>query len=162
MFEHYYREYIDVKIAEQYYLLYIHHSKRRLLFINAICLIMSFTGVATWVSESFHPYVAGLIILVSQIISVLQPLYPYADRVYAANCIFNELSALSVEAEQTVQRYLFDLIKESDIPDELLSFQNRFSSIESKFAASDLFPPKKGLHKKAEKATQQYLKIHFE
>ena len=162
MFERYYREYVDVKIAEQYYLFYIHHSKRRLLLINAVCLIMSFTGVATWVSDFFNPYIAGLIILISQIISVLQPLYPYADRVYAANCIFNELHPLVLDTEQTIQNYLFDSIDESALPEKLFSLQNRFSSIEPKFAAADLFPQKRGLHKKAQKATQQYLKIHYE
>lgn len=162
MYKTYWREFVDALVAEQYYLLYIHHSKRRLMVINAICLIMSFTGVATWVSNIFDPRISSLIILVSQIISVLQPLYPYADRVHAANCILDELRPLTLEAEQIIQGYLFDLKKECDLFDELVSFQNRFSSIQPKFASSDLFPPKKGLHKRAEKATTQYLRIHFE
>lgn len=161
IYEAYWRKFIDIKIAEQYFSLYANHSQRRLWFINGLCMVVSFTGVASWISSYLTPFWSAFIVLVSQIVSVLQPLYPYSQRLYAAQCIHREYANLALTAEQTLNGYLYGEIKEKELLSKLEHVQTESHDIESRFCSVNLFPPKKRLHKKSEHKTMQYLTVHF-
>lgn len=162
IYEVYWRNFVDIKIAEQYFSLYASHSKCRILMIDALCMIFSFTGIISLVNNYCPTVWSSLIILSSQIVSVLQPLYPYSQRLYAAQCIYREYSNLALIAEQTVNGYLYGNIEESDLLPALEHAQSESNDIESRFCSVDLFPKKNRLHKAAEKSVMQYLTVHFD
>ena len=161
IYEVYWRNFVDIKIAEQYFSLYASHSKHRIWVIDAICMIFSFTGIISLANNYCPKALASLIIIGSQIVSVLQPLYPYSQRLYAAQCIYKEYAALALSAEQTVNGYLYGNIKDDDLLPALERAQLESNNIENKFCSVDLFPKKNRLHKEAEKAVIQYLTVHF-
>lgn len=161
IFESYWRNFVDIKIAEQYFTLYAKHSKHRLMIIDALCMIFSLTGVISLINSYCSPFLSTVIILGSQIISVLQPLYPYSQRLYASQCIYREYAALALTAEQTVNGYLYGDVKEDELLPALKKAQRESLDIETKFCSVDLFSQKKRLHKASEKAVMQYLTVHF-
>ena len=161
LYESYWRIFVDIKIAEQYFSLYADHSQKRLWFINALCMIFSFTGVISWISSTLPPSWSVIIVLGSQVISVLQPLYPYSQRLYASQCIHREYANLSLSAEQTLNGYLYGAIEDTQLLSALEDAQNLSFDIENKFCSVNLFPQKKHLHKKAEERVMQYLNVHF-
>lgn len=161
MVEKYWRLFVDIKIAEDYYRQYLCSSARCTKIINGVGMIVSFTGAVSFVSEFFPPLPSACIVVIAQIVTALQPYYPFGERVYAARCIHKELSDLALTAEQTMNRYLFADFLEKDFPAAYESLQQQFSIAESTFATADLFPQNNRFHKKAEKNVTQYLKIHF-
>lgn len=80
----YWTSFVDAKIAEEYYFLYIHHSRVFLWGINVICMATSFTGVVALITSYLPNLASSIIILVPQLISLFQPFYPFGDRLYAA------------------------------------------------------------------------------
>lgn len=161
IFEAYWRNFVDIKIAEQYFSLYASHSQHRLWVINALCMIFSFTGVASWESSYCPPVLSALIILSSQVVSVLQPLYPYSQRLYAAQCIYKEYTNLALLSEQTVNGYLYGDIKDDNLLTLLEYAQQESNDIDNRFCSVNLFPKNARIHKAAEKSVSQYLTVHF-
>ena len=159
-YELYWSKFVDLKIATYYYAQYIHHSNHRVIAINATCMIVSFTSVIAFVSSLLPPLWSGLILLASQVVSVLQPLYPYSNRLYASKCIYLELSSLERTAEAALNSYLCGAELENSLNTVWEQLRD-FSTIEEKFASPDLFPAKLRLHHKAERETQKYIDIHY-
>lgn len=159
--EAYWRKFVDIKIAEQYFSQYANHSQHRLWIINGLCMVFSFTGVISWITSYLTPFWSATIVLVSQIVSVLQPLYPYSQRLYAAQCIHKEYSNLALSAEQKLNGYLYGDVKDADLLPALESLQNESHDIEGKFCSVTLFPQNMGLHNKAQTDTMRYLTNHF-
>lgn len=162
MLDRYWYIFLDIKIAEEYYFQYIHHSKHRIFALNSLAILIACSGVVAWITEYLSPLSASIVLLVAQIISVLQPLYPYGDRAYAATCIYNQIRRLALTAEQTINRVHFGSMDESDLPAAMESLQTSYSSIEENLASPGLFPRKKRLHKSAETSALQYLRSHFD
>jgi hypothetical protein len=80
----YWAKFLDAKITEEYYFLYIHQSKVFLWVINVICMATSFTGLIALIKDYLPNLVSSIIILLPQLISLFQPFYPFGDRLYAA------------------------------------------------------------------------------
>lgn len=161
MYKVLWEKFVDLKIAEEYFLLYMHHSSLAVTIINAICLLMSCSGIAVWISDNLSPLPSSLIILSAQVICILQPLYPFSKRLYAARCIYNEYSSQSLKAEQMINQYLFGSLKENKLSAFVNQLQIDVSEIEGKFSSPDLFPRKMRLHKKAQKSASLYFESHF-
>lgn len=161
IYDSYWRKFVDIKIAEQYFSLYANHSQKRLWFINALCMIFSFTGVISWATSFLPPSWSVFIVLGSQVVSVLQPLYPYGQRLYAAQCIHREYASLSLSTEQTLNGYIYGEIDDTRLLFALENAQKESHDIEGKFCSVNLFPQKKILHKQAENIVLQYLNVHF-
>ena len=120
--------------------------------INVICMATSFTGVIALITSYLPNLASSIIILVPQLISLFQPFYPFGDRLYAAKLIYSEYSKLALDAEKNINQ---------DFDRLAVSFQKSLSSVEEKYAPPDLFPRKKGLHKKSERNVTQYINTHF-
>ena len=107
------------------------------------------TFIDVKVSNEYLPTsFASVIILLAQIISALQPIYPFGDRLYASKCIYEQLRQLALTVEQTFNNVQYGSMNEEDLPAALAELQRTFASIESNIAAPDLFPRKKRLHQK--------------
>ncbi|MBD5151191.1 MAG: hypothetical protein HDT16_01550 [Oscillibacter sp.] len=161
MLEGYWQTFVDIKIAEEYYFQYVHHSRHRVGAINVLSLLVTFSGIVTWVNAYLPPLCASIIILFAQILSALQPIYPFGDRLYASQRIYEQMRKLSLTAEQTINQVQFGRMDESDLPASLKELQIAFASIEEDLASPDLFPRNNRLHQKAEDTALQYLKSHF-
>lgn len=161
MFEEYWRTFVDVKVAEEYYFQYVHHSRHRVGAINGLSLLLTFLGVLTWVNAYLPPLWASIIILIAQVVSALQPMYPFGDRLYASQRIYEQMRKISLIAEQTINKVQFGHMDKADLPSALEELQKSFTSIEESLASPDLFPRNRRLHRKAEDAASQYLKSHF-
>ena len=161
MLDDYWNTFLDIKVAEEYYFQYVHHSRHRVWAINGVSLLVTCSGIVTWMNSYLPPLCSGIIILIAQAISALQPIYPFGDRLYASKCIYGQMRQLSLKAEQTINQVLFGRMNESDLPAALEKLQISFASIEESLASPDLFPRSNRLHKKAEDTASQYLKTHF-
>ena len=163
VFGAYWQNFVDLKVAQEYYFLYVHHSKRRSDLINGFCMVMSLTGVVTLVNNYLPELAASLIVLIAQVISILQPLYPFGNRLYASSRIYKGISELTVKAECTINEYLYGShCTEETLSSSLNELQTEFPSIEKRFADSELFPRNKRLHKKAEQNAMTYIQSHFQ
>lgn len=162
MLEDYWRTFVDIKVAEEYYFQYVHHFRHRVLAINGISSLMALSGVVAWVNAYLPPFWASIIILAAQIICALQPMYPFGDRLYASKYIYEQMRKLALVAEQTYNRVQFGSMCENDLPAAFEELQKSFASIEESIASPDLFPRNKSLHRKAEKTASQYLRTHFD
>lgn len=161
MQEAYWRQFIDIKIAEEYFFLYIHHSNLRVFALNAICLTVSCSGVVAWLTNYLHPLLSSIIVLIAQIVSILQPLYPYSDRLYASELIYREYKHQALIAEQTLNHYLFGQLDETELSAKLDQLQLSIDGIEEKFCGPKTFTQNKRLHKVAQQHVAQYIDVHF-
>lgn len=161
MQETYWRQFIDIKIAEEYFFLYIHHSNLRVFALNAICLTASCYGVVVWFTNYFPPLLSGIIVLIAQIVSILQPLYPYSDRLYASELIYREYKHQALIAEQTLNHFLFGRLDETEFSAKFDQIQLNIGVIEEKFCGPKTFAQNKRLHKVAQQHVEQYIDVHF-
>lgn len=157
----YWRQFIDIKIAEEYFFLYIHHSRRRVFALNALCLAVSCSGVFAWFANYLHPLLSSLIVLIAQIVSILQPLYPYSDRLYASDLIYREYKHQALLAEQTINHFLFGQLDEAEFSAKLDQLQLDIDGIVDKFCNPKTFPQNKRLHQVAQQHVTQYIDVHF-
>lgn len=155
------RLFVDAKIAEYYFSSYARRSNLYVFLFNALCLVASLTGTAAWITSYLQPLFASLVILSSQILCTLQPLYPFSKRLYAANCIHAAYGEASLRAEQLFNRYLYGSLTLQDLPDAVETLQTDMANIEGKFSSISDFPPKMRFHKRAEASTLQYIDTHF-
>lgn len=160
MEEAYWRKFIDIKIAEEYFFLYGLHSRNCLIAINVFCFAVSCTGIAAWFNH-LNPTLSSIIVLIAQLVSILQTFYPYSERLYAAKLIHNEYKQQALIAEQTFNRYLYGGLKGEDLLSALKRLMNNTANIEDKFCSPDTFSRNKRLHSIAEQNVEKYLKIHF-
>lgn len=151
----------ELKISEEYFLLYVHHSKRRVVLINAICLIASFTGLVTWFTENLTATQSSLIVIAAQLVSALQPLYPYEKRLYAADCIYKAYTPYAQQAELSYTKYLCGDLSPQQLKQQLNFLQQNTANIKDRFCSPDLFPRKMFLHEEAKFYVKQYLTTHF-
>lgn len=162
MFNAFWRFFVDLKVAEEYYLLHVQRAKRCERWINIFALTGSVAGILSFFSTWFHPATSAVIVLISQFASVIQPFYPFGDRVYAGTCIYKNVFELSLEAEQLINQCLYGNLDESTLFTSLGPMQDDFAKIEQGFASPDLFPRKSRLHKKAQENAAAYINSHFE
>lgn len=160
--EPYWRKFIDARVAEEYYFLYSHLCRRTVWSINAICLVLTGTGVAAWLTERLHPLAASLLILIVQSVGLLQPLFPFQDRLYASRYLYREYTNLASEAEKAVTNVILGHVEEKSLSEKLNHIVSEMENIEDKFSTSDLFPRNKRLHKRAQKSVLQYVNVHFD
>lgn len=160
MDEAYWRAFIDVKIAEEYFYLYGTHARNCIIAINMFCLAVSCTGIAAWLNN-LNPWLSSTIVLAAQLVSVFQTFYPYGERRYASKLIHDEYKQLAMTAEQTFNNYLYGTLEVSDFFAEWSSLKTASANIEIKYCSPDIFIPNNRLHHIAEQKVQKYLKTNF-
>lgn len=161
MYEKFYQLFFEIKLAEEYYLLYVQRSKFWERTINIVACAGSTFGILSFVNDWLPPFVSSLIVLFAQIASVIQPFYPFGDRVYAGHCIYYDLSELTLECEQIINQHIHVGFRNNTLLMIYGCVQDTFLSIEKKYATSDLFPRKDAIHKKAENNAKTYVDVHF-
>lgn len=160
----YWRTLGEMKYAELYFQLYAVRSNRIRKAISAVCLLSSLACVAAWAESDGSGVLWAALIAAAQLISALQPLFPYEERVTAAGYIYKDLSILVIEVESD---WLFIAngisLHNDDNQDERIAirisdFRQRQLEIENKYAGVGTFPFNERLSKKARRIVEGYLR----
>ncbi len=157
MFQSFWDMFYDFKVAQEYYRLYSLHTANMRRFISAVCLLASSAFLVSWVQSSEKQLLWAILIFISQVIVVLQPVFPYSERNQAACYIYEDLTDLLREIEATWRTFSQET-EESEFLEYIDEYQARYDAIEKRFAKSDLFPSRPHLHKKAEKEANNYFR----
>lgn len=151
---------VDFKVAERYYWYYTNDSRKWDDLISGICLLTSATSISTWYIWNKFPVLWAILIALAQIVSVLKPLFPFYSRRIAARYIYQDISALCIEAE-----YIWGTVDSNaneTLERHLLEFTKRYADIENRFSTPDLFPAKPKLHAKAQKDATTYFTVRYQ
>ena len=149
--------FFDLKVADYYYLNYCRLASRRRRRLSAILTVASMSFVGSWYFSQAMPWLWAILTVFCQIISVLQPFFPYEEQLHAADNICQDLDILliDVEAEWLKLRY-------QDTPDDLdcriSQYRSKFNAIENRFSKKDTFPADHKLHRIAEENAFIYFK----
>lgn len=160
MLEYYWKKFVDLKVAQEYYLAYSVRSGRIEWGLNALCLVATCSGIAAIFSDI--PVFGIAVALAAQIVCALQPILPFGKRKETAGYVYREYTGLVSQAEHTLYRVIGGEQPEDSLLGELDSIGNGMEAIEDKFSTSSLFPRNYRLHRQAEKSALQYINIHFE
>lgn len=148
MFEIYWSVYFDVVADANYYNLYAVKSKWSQSILSAVCLIASCSSVALWFSSIGLSSVWAIILLISQLVMIMHPVFPFEKRIVAANYITKELRELALEMENQILE--FDATTNDKTYTELIrEAREKNTAIQFRFADADTFPKSAKLMKKA-------------
>ena len=161
MIDKYWSMYVDFKIAEYYFADYSVVSKRYDNIISAICLITSASCISGWYVWKEYSLIWAVIIGLSQIISILKPLFPFAKRVSSAEYLLQDLSTL-LRLTDTTWGFDGSCISDDDFRFYIDDYSKHYSEIEMRFAPQSLFPRNPRLHDLAQKEAQTYFSSRFQ
>lgn len=157
MIENYWKIFYDLDVAVYYYQYYSIKASRQKRRISCICALASSAFAVSWLKfPTWHFFWAALV-FISQLISVLQPFFPYEKQYHAACYIHQDLSQLFSEAEH-IWRSIPENIDRHKIEDYTYSLKKKWDEIETRFASSDTFPPDNKLHNRAEESAETYFR----
>lgn len=160
MLEFYWKKFVDIKVAQEYYLAYSVRSGRIEWGLNALCLLATCSGLAAILADA--PILGVVVAVSAQCVSALQPILPFGKRKEAAGYVYKEYTGLVAQAEHTLYRVIGGEQSEDSLMEELDGVGDGMESIEDKYSTSSLFPRNNRLHRRAEKAALQYINVHFE
>ena len=155
MWEEFWKTYYELKADSCYFHLYAIRTKRIKIFVSAICLLSSSSFLLSWYYSDSNSLLWSILLFASQLIAVLQPLFPYDLQNRAACYIFEDLEELLLEVEQTRRRFLSG-VSDEELSECISRFEGRYNTIVMRFAKPDTFPQKSRLMKKAEKEANLY------
>lgn len=155
--ERYWRAFYDVKKAAFYYKYYGISSSRWGKLISVICAALSMGFVASGYFSKAFPKSWAFLTFACQLVLAYQPFSSFSERKAAAAYIFQDMSKLAKEAENTWAIIQVTADKEEIIEriDDLLTRQD---AIEERFATVSTFPDNGFIHKKAIKSTDEYFR----
>lgn len=157
MAQQFWQNLVDVTIATFYYQYYAVHASRCRFWVSACCLISSSTFAFSWVYSQEHHMLFSILIFISQLISILQPLFPYSKQIHAAQYIFEDITQLRLDIEMKWMT-IDTKTSEEELASSLNSFRRQYDQIENRFASAKTFPHKPHLHKKAQNDAKNYLR----
>lgn len=153
----------SIKTAERYYWHYTISSRRWDNLISGICMFTSAASIATWYVWQEFPLIWAVTLGVSQVVSVLRPLFPFQKRRSAGNYIVSEISKLYFDAEDLWYRlaYYDDSSSDEEIREAAMSLMRRQSDIEMRYSNIDDFPVSKRIQRKAIEDVKVFLWDRF-
>ncbi len=157
MYKKYWDMMEDFKIAEYYYQFYSISAKRRKKVVSFICTIASAAFIYSWYSGGKAPLLWAILIFAAQVVSVLQPLFPYEAQYHAACYICQDITLLLVDVEADWNMFTEET-PDSEYIERIKKYQKTYIDIENRFASSGTFPACKCIHNKAQASAKTYLK----
>lgn len=160
MLERFWNQMLDYKY-EAY--CYYHYSQRDKLYQNilsGLCIVASLGSVSTWLLWQQFPVVWALIVAFAQIISALQPLFPFSMRLTASKYILQDLEAMLIDMERDFG-YCGKGISDSEFSELIAKYKKLHAATLLRFCSEIEFPRKAKLSMKAEADLTQYCKIHY-
>lgn len=150
---------VDIKIAEYYFLFYSQRASKKRTIVSGLCALASASFVYTWYQTGILPLLWSILICLAQVVSILQPYFPYEKQLTAARYLHVDLSVLSFEIENIW--YCSSKLNEDEMYNYFVKFREAQMKIENRFSTPDTFSLNKRIHSKAEQNAKIYLQNHF-
>lgn len=154
------KEYWDMfnfmKYSEHYYQLYALRCKTISRIISAVCLLASSAFLATLCVSGRFRALWGVLALACQLISLLQPVFPYGKRLIAANYINQGIRTLLLDVERSWTEIRYYGKTDEEIVPLLAEYRNRYNAVESAYADADTFPYRKRIQDRAQALSDLY------
>lgn len=149
---------------QYYYQKYSVISKRCHNAIKCLCAVAS-SALAFWIlGNPGFTTIGGIIILALQLVALIEPYFPFSDRVLAAEQIHKRISRLVLDAERQWYECFYGVseISDADRIRAAFGYLRQCDEIEYEFASAGLFPPCPRIQAWAEKQTELYLRRYFQ
>jgi len=131
-------------------------------WINITLAVMSSASIGGWAIWKEYAFVWGVLIMASQVVSVIYKFLPFKSRIKPLSSAGVELSVLADEAE----RAWFDVAKgeltEREINDQRFAIRQKKSAIMKSAFSGMVLPENPRLMKKAEDQMRAYFKSHYQ
>lgn len=161
MSQKYWDMFYDFKVATYYYQFYSVRSRRLKAIISVLCTLSSSAFVVSWYQTGKLHLLWATLILISQIISVIQPCFPYEKQYHAACYIHQDVDQLVTKVENTWSLFTQDT-DSKEIHSYMQGYQEEYAKIETRFAQADLFPYNMRILKKAEETATTYFRRFYQ
>jgi len=162
MKEQFFSLYVDAKIAERYFCLYIDKSVKYDNIVSSILLLTSAATICSWAVWKIIPIFGAVIMASAQVLGALRPQFKYSARVSVAKFLIPEMEFLLDDFANTWDKIgITESISETEIWNLLCEYRKRFTEIKEKYASSELFPENKEIHDKAQNDAATYFSVKY-
>lgn len=156
MWEKYWLMYYEIKADSCYYQQYAVSSRNLKWLVSALCLFSTSATVYAWFQQFGRAQLWPVLALVFQVITVLQPLFPYESQNRSACYIAQDLEALLVEIELSLYG-ISGTTTDAEIAGMLSTYRREYEQIVNRFSRADTFTKSRRIMKKAEKEAREFI-----
>lgn len=128
--------------------------------INIFIALTSSTSVASWIIWEKYQLLWSIIIVLSQILTVIKPYFPYFKYVKELNDRSKKLDVLSIDFEKLWHSFQLKTLKNEDATNEYFNLKKSFNEILN-FGDDIIFSTSKKDENKANQKMKIYLKNNF-
>ncbi|MCU7645610.1 hypothetical protein [Pseudomonas piscis] len=148
--------------AHVYYLeLYQLKSEGTERWISIVLAVTSAASIGGWAIWKEYAFIWGVVIMISQVISVVYKFLPFKSRIKPLSTAGVELSVLADEAE----RGWFDVARgeltEREINEKRFAIRKKKSAVMKSAFSGMVIPENERLMAKAEEQMRKYFKSHY-
>lgn len=166
MRDRFFKLYIDIKVTERYYCIYVNRAVFWNSIITGVCLFGSAATISSWAVWNMIPIVWAVIIALSQVLATFRPLMKTSARLAAAKYLLPDLQRLSDDAtsywDEINLKCARDSLDDDSLLDTIKSFRERLTMTREKYAPSDLFPENSKYKKLAENDAVTYFSVQYD
>lgn len=163
MRERYYDLMINCKFNTLYYQKYMIMPARVDLSISCVSTVLSTVGVISVIEDFIPLWGTAALLLSGQILAIIRPYLPYAQRISSSNFMSIEYQDLYRRLESDWFRYLHSS-SNADTPEMetlLSAYQVCYDRIEERFGSGLTFPLNKKSYDEAEEEMNLYFETHI-
>jgi len=128
--------------------------------INIFLAAASSGSIAAWAIWKIYPFVWGLIIAISQIMTVLKPYFPYFKYVKQLNSKCFNVELLNIDIERLWYKIQNGKISEDEAEEIYFDIRKRVTEIEN-FEDDTIFNVSEKTEQKANKRMQVFLRNNY-
>ena len=161
MQEQYWIRLTQYKFSIYYFDAYIARNVKINRFIKILTAVLSSSAIAAWVNWAQYAFFWGFIIAISQVISAVNEIMPYRNRVKELSRAVNEFSVIYVEMESDWYNVASGSWTENEINKKLYEYVSRWSEIETTTLSDDYLSQDIECFEFAEKQKNDYFEKHF-
>lgn len=124
--------------------------------VRIVCAVGSSAAIAAWARWNDFAFVWGLVIAITQVISVIAEFMPYKKRIGELSNMLAQLSAFYIEVEKLWYDVSMGNMNFDEINELTYRYEDKWNSIDSKFFTDDVLPINLKKKEAAEKAAEDY------
>jgi hypothetical protein len=148
--------------AHAYYLeFYQLRSESFERWIGLILAILSSSSIGGWAIWKEYAFFWGVLIMISQVVSVVYRFLPFKARIKPLSMAGIELSLLADDAEKSWFEVASGVLTEREINDKRFALRKKKSAIMKTAFAGMVMPENRRLMEKAEAQMRKHFKSHY-
>lgn len=128
--------------------------------INIFLAVASSGSIAAWAIWQVYPMVWGLVIAVSQVLTVLKPYFPYFKYVKELNSKSFSIDQLNIDTERLWYKIQHNKISDDDAVENYFDIRKRATEILN-FGDDTIFNVNDKIEKKANERMKVFLKNNY-